>query len=155
MTSTDTIIQKLRERGERVTIQRRMVLDALCENADHLTVLDVQQRLARQGADLTETTVYRILQWLKDLEIVSQTDLGQRGIVYQVIGLRPHHHLVCLNCDMVMDMDDSVIESLRAHLRRAFNFEPRIEHMAFFGLCRDCLESSPAQADQEGGGEVS
>lgn len=138
MVSTEDIIERLRARGERVTIQRRMVIDVLCEHGDHLAVLDIRQRLAQQGADLTETTVYRIVQWLKDREVVSQTDLGQRGIVYQMIGVRPHHHLVCLNCGVVIDLDDNVIEALRARLRHDYDFEPRIEHMAFFGLCQGC-----------------
>jgi Fur family ferric uptake transcriptional regulator len=136
--STDNILTKLREQGERLTIQRRMVIEALCEEGEHLAVQDIQARLAERGTDLNETTVYRILQWLKDVGVASQTDLGQRGVVYQIIGTHPHHHLVCLNCGQVIDIDDSVIEPLRERLRREFDFEPRIDHMAFFGTCRAC-----------------
>jgi Fur family transcriptional regulator, ferric uptake regulator len=137
MTSTDDIVGKLRAHGERLTIQRRMVIDALCAEGGHLSVQDVQQHMAQRGTDVNETTVYRILQWLKDLELVSQTDLGQ-SIVYQVIGSKPHHHLVCLNCGAVIDIDDDVLEPLRDRLRHEFNFEPRIDHMAFFGTCLGC-----------------
>jgi Fur family ferric uptake transcriptional regulator len=138
--STDNILTTLREQGERLTIQRRLVIEALCEATEHLAVQDIQARLAERGTDLNETTVYRIMQWLKDVGVVSQTDLGQRGIVYQIIGPHPHHHLVCLNCGQVIDIDDSVVETLRARLRHEFNFEPRIDHMAFFGNCRECQQ---------------
>ncbi len=138
MISTDVILTKLREAGERLTIQRRMVLEVLCDGGNHLAVQDVQMRLAERGIELNETTVYRILQWLKDTGVVSQTDLGQRGIVYQIIGAHPHHHLVCLNCGHVIDIDDSVLEVLRERLRQEYDFEPRIDHMAFFGTCREC-----------------
>jgi Fur family ferric uptake transcriptional regulator len=136
--STDDVIARLRAQGERLTIQRRMVLDALCERGEHLTIQDIQQRARAQGADLNETTVYRILQWLNERSVVSQTDLGQGGTVYQIIASMPHHHLVCLNCERVIDIDDSVMDPLRERLRREFDFEPRIDHMAFFGTCRDC-----------------
>jgi Fur family ferric uptake transcriptional regulator len=137
--SFDDLIQRLRERGERLTVQRRLVLEILCEQGDHLTVQDIQRRLQPQGIDLAETTVYRILQWLKEIGFVSQTDLGQQGIVYQLVSCDPHHHLVCLVCGAVLDVDDEVVALLRDYLRREYGFEPRIDHMAIFGRCRDCI----------------
>jgi Fur family ferric uptake transcriptional regulator len=143
MASVDQIVEQLRAQGERLTLQRRMVLEVLCEQGDHLAVHDIQQDLNARGHDLTETTVYRILQWLKERGVVSQTDLGHSGIVYQVIGLKPHHHLVCLNCQQVIDIDDSIMEILRARLREEYQFDPRIDHMAFFGVCQVCRASQP------------
>lgn len=141
MTSTDHILAQLRAQGERLTIQRRMVIETLCDHDEHLSVIDIQSRLAEQDNKLNETTVYRILQWLKDTGVVSQTDLGQRGIVYQIIGPHPHHHLVCLNCGYVIDLDDSVLEPLRTQLHLEYGFEPRLDHMAFFGVCHDCHQT--------------
>jgi Fur family ferric uptake transcriptional regulator len=138
MIPTDEIIQHLRQRGERITIQRRMVIETLNKHGDHLTVQAIHEQLQTRGAALNEPTVYRIVQWLKDLGVVSQTDLGQSGIVYQIIGDYPHHHLVCLSCGAIIDVDDSVMIALRDHLRRAYHFEPRIDHMAIFGLCQHC-----------------
>ena len=134
----DNILEQLRQRGERLTIQRRLVIDVLCDSGEHLAVQDIQQRLQQQGTDLNEPTVYRILQWLKDLGLVSQTDVGQSGIVYQLIGGQPHHHLICLNCGTIIDVDDSIMEPLRERLHRDYNFEPRIDHMAIYGVCPDC-----------------
>jgi Fur family ferric uptake transcriptional regulator len=140
------ILEELRQRGVRLTLQRRLVLEALHAHGEHLAVQDIQARLREQGTDLTETTVYRILQWLKELGLVSQTDLGHSGIVYQLIGSRPHHHLVCLNCGKIIDVDDSVIAPLGERLRADFGFEPRIDHLAIFGLCRDCQTSKILKA---------
>ncbi len=140
MICAETIVQRLRAQGERLTIQRRSVIDVLCASGDHLTVQDIQTRLAAGGTELNETTVYRIVQWLKDRGAVAQTDLGQSGVVYQVIDRTLHHHLVCLHCGRVIDVDDQVMGSLRERLRQKYAFEPRIDHMAIFGLCRDCRE---------------
>jgi Fur family transcriptional regulator, ferric uptake regulator len=136
----EEVIDALRQRGARLTIQRRMVIEALCDDRDHQSVQAIQERLHAQGTHLTEPTVYRIVQWLKELGFVSQTDLGHSGIVYQLIGDRRHHHLVCLGCGRVIDVDDGIMDSLRATLRRDYDFEPRIDHMAIFGLCRNCRE---------------
>ncbi|MBN2305778.1 MAG: transcriptional repressor [Anaerolineae bacterium] len=136
--SRDELLKQLRVRGARLTIQRRLVLDILLDGNDHLSVQDIQAQVTQRGADLTETTVYRILQWLKNLGFVSQTDLGQRGVVYELIGSPRHHHLICLNCGGVIEVGDGLFEELRDHVRRDYDFEPRIDHMAIFGLCQDC-----------------
>ncbi|NDJ76716.1 MAG: transcriptional repressor [Chloroflexi bacterium] len=140
MISNDTIIAHLRERGERMTIQRRLVLDVLCAAGDHLSVHEIQTRVQQGGADLNEPTIYRILQWLKGLGMVSQTDLGHGGIVYELIGERPHHHLVCLVCGAVTEVDDSVVQPLRDRVQDLYGFHPRIDHLALFGVCRACHE---------------
>lgn len=142
MTTVEQIVERLRLHGERLTLQRRLVIEVLCSRDEHLAVHDIQQQLAQQGSDLTETTVYRILQWLKDRGVVSQTDLGQHGQVYQIIGVEPHHHLICLGCQQVIDIDDHIMESLRKHLREEYQFEPRIDHMAFFGFCPACRDQT-------------
>ena len=142
MISTDQFIARVRARGERLTIQRRLVIEALCERGDHLGVQDVQRHLVEGGCEVSETTVYRILQWLKDIGMVSQTDLGRNGIVYQVLDERPHHHLVCLNCGAIRDVDDTLFDALRATLRQDYDFEPRIDHMAIFGVCNDCQDAA-------------
>lgn len=132
------IVEKLRAQGVRLTIQRRMVIEALCEYGDHLTVQDIEGRLRDQGVEVNETTVYRILQWLKEKGIISQTDLGQSEFVYQLVGDVPHHHLICLSCGAVIDVENRVMEPLSEILRRDYGFDPRIDHMAIFGRCKGC-----------------
>ncbi|GAB4420907.1 MAG: Fur family transcriptional regulator [Anaerolineae bacterium] len=147
MVCAETIVRQLRAQGERLTVQRQWVIEALCDRGEHLTVQQVQSRLTQQGASLTETTVYRILQWLKERGVVAQTDLGQSGVVYQIIDRQPHHHLVCLRCGQIVDLDDSIMDGLRAELRRRYDFEPRIDHMAVFGLCRACRDQDARTPD--------
>ena len=77
MTSIDSIFKECQSRGERLTIQRRLVIEALYTNQCHTTVNDIQKYIIahHQGQNLPEPTIYRILQWLKGLQLVSQTDI--------------------------------------------------------------------------------
>lgn len=145
MKSADEVYEKLHAQGERLTIQRRLVIETLCSCECHLTAHEVQQYIAENhpGHDLQDPTVYRILQWLKDRGLVSQTDMGSTGIVYELVKDTPHHHLICLNCGEIIDVDDSLFTHLRDRLATEYNFEARIEHMAIYGLCKDCSEPQP------------
>ena len=140
MNDYDRILSTIRECGERLTIQRRLVIEALMALSTHATINDIRRYIDDHNPDsgLAEPTVYRILQWLKGLGIVAQTDLGHSGITYELVTMPPHHHLICLNCGRIQDIDDTVMDPLRQHLRDDYAFAPRIDHMAFFGICDQC-----------------
>ena len=138
MKKIDELFRQIQIRGERLTIQRRLVIDALCNQSGHLSVADLQATTA-----LPEPTIYRILQWLKDLELVSQTDIGEQGIVYELVSSPPHHHLICLNCNQTIEVPDSFFVTLRDQLRGRYQFEARIEHMAIYGWCDHCQMPPP------------
>lgn len=145
----DLLLDDVRRRSPdtRITTQRRLVLEALLDDAaGHHTVEDIAATMAARGVVLDPSTIYRILQWLKDVGAVSQTDLGAGSDVYSlVMGAPPHHHLVCLHCGAVIDLDDAVFAGLRRTLQLVYHFNPRIEHFAIFGACQAC--QPPHQVD--------
>lgn len=145
MTTYERLVHAVRARGERLTFQRRLVMRALCEHEAHMTIHDIQRQIqARDDVhSCAEPTIYRIVQWLKDLGLVSQTDMAGAGIVYQVISTPRHHHLICLHCGAIIDIEDSLFDGLRRQLSEAFGFRARIDHMAVYGWCARCdVESS-------------
>ncbi len=150
MTDLDTLLENLRRRNPhtRITTPRRLVLEALLDDAaGHHTCETIAEAVAAHGVVLDQSTVYRILQWLKEAGAVSQTDLGTGSDVYSLAVSPAHHHLVCLHCGAVFDLDDAVLAGLRRTIRLAYRFTPRIEHFAIFGVCQTC--QSHEQADEE------
>ncbi|MCZ7542627.1 MAG: transcriptional repressor [Anaerolineae bacterium] len=150
MSDLDRLLDELRQRrpSTRITTQRRLVLEALmADPARHHTCEDVAAAVAQHGVKLDQSTVYRILQWLKNAGVVSQTDLGSGSDVYALAGHPPHHHLVCLHCGAIIDVDDAIFAGLRRTLQLAYRFEPRIEHFAIFGMCQACQEHPRTEDD--------
>jgi Fur family ferric uptake transcriptional regulator len=143
----DEIIALLRIRGHRITAPRRQTVRILFEARAHLTVEDVHARLRASGIDSDEATAYRALQWLKEEGFAAQTDIGEGADVYCLIGEQQHHHLICLNCHHIIDADDQLFASLRDELWTRYQFQPRIDHFAIFGLCRHCQQG---EKDSEG-----
>ncbi len=152
MSSSMSIIEQIRTKGERVTIQRRLIVEALCASVGHTSIGDIQRWInsTHPEYELQDPTIYRILQWLKDLELVSQTDMGSAGIVYELLGKSYHHHLICLKCGMVTNLDDHYLAPLRQALLTDFGFQARIDHMAIYGFCQRCAaEKSDTNTAQE------
>ena len=140
MQDYDRIVDLIRKSGERLTIQRKLVLDALTHTNTHMTINAVRDYIQQQhqGQIIPEPTIYRILQWLKDMGVVSQTDMSEDGIVYEIMGVHPHHHLICLNCGRTVDIDNSLFDGLRQNLQTEYKFHARIDHMAIYGYCEEC-----------------
>jgi Fur family ferric uptake transcriptional regulator len=139
MDELDSILNKIKTQGERVTLQRRMVIEAMCNLDDHVTIHDIRAYLQRESkqTDLSETTIYRIVQWLKEVGLAAETDIGSEAIVYQLL-THPHHHLICLSCGDVIELEDEQLDALRQSLDAKYGFKARIDHLAIFGHCRQC-----------------
>lgn len=137
------IVERIIAHGERMTVQRRWVIEVLTHSHAHMTLNEVKQAVeAKQGGTIPEPTVYRILQWLKDLGHISQTDMAEAGVVYQIIGAQRHHHLICLHCGRTIDMPDDTFDALRKSVLDRYGFRARIDHMAIYGWCESCHDTA-------------
>jgi Fur family ferric uptake transcriptional regulator len=134
-------MDQARHHGLRMTRQRVLILQALCELGGHASAEDVYERVTLHRRDVNLSTVYRTLERLRDLRIVSQTDLGRGCAEYEVVTDTPHHHLVCQNCGQVIDLDHAYLAAVAGAIRRDFGFEPIFDHLAVFGRCRECREA--------------
>jgi Fur family ferric uptake transcriptional regulator len=138
MKKTVDIISKMSEHGYRMTPQRMMVLDAIGNSEHHISADEIYAKVVTKYPHLNISTVYRTLELLHKLGLVTQTDLGGGRVRYHPADKGHHHHLVCQECGKVIDLDESVLDHLKLVLQRDYKFEPDIRHMAFFGICGDC-----------------
>jgi len=138
MVKTGETVNRLSRRGYRLTPQRLMILEAVDGADDHISAEDIYVQVCDQYPNLNISTVYRTLELLKELELVTETDLGDGRVRYHSIKKGHHHHLVCHKCGNIIDMDESVLSPLKSVLSRDYGFEAELRHMAIFGLCRDC-----------------
>jgi Fur family ferric uptake transcriptional regulator len=98
------------------------------------------------------STIYRTLERLCHLRILSETDLGRGCTEYEIVTDQPHHHLVCRHCHQVVDLDHGYLASLAQAIHQDTGFEPIMDHFAIFGLCPGCQEeqgSEPSTTDTE------
>jgi Fur family ferric uptake transcriptional regulator len=138
MKKTGDIINKLSEQGYRLTPQRMMVLDAIEKSDHHISAEEIYAQVITKYPHLNISTVYRTLELLHRLGLVTETDLGGGRVRYHPADKGHHHHLVCQECGRVIDLDESVMDDLKTVLKRDYDFTPDIRHLALFGVCSDC-----------------
>lgn len=133
-------IQQIRERGYRMTPQRQIVLDAVCAHKGHATASEIYESVNEQQPSINRATVYRILDFFCELQLVAKADIGGHTI-FEVVGDSPHHHLVCRQCHHVASLDADHFEALTNHLLEAYGFEADLSHLAISGVCYECRQA--------------
>jgi Fur family ferric uptake transcriptional regulator len=133
-----TLIAELRRQGYRLTPQREMIVQAIAHAGCHMTAEEIFEQLQARTHAVNIATVYRTLELLAELGLVSRCDLGSGKVCYATLRHGPHGHLVCRQCGRVLDADYRLIEPLAEQLREQYGFEADLNHLAISGLCADC-----------------
>jgi len=132
------IARKLREQGYRLTPQRLMILSAIESSDAHISAEEIYAQVVAKYPHVNISTVYRTLELLKRLGLVTETDFGEGRVRYHPAGKGHHHHLVCQECGAIIDLDESVLTPLKAVLLREYKFSADLRHLAIFGRCAKC-----------------
>ena len=131
------LVESVRGQGYRMTPQREMILDAIHQEG-HVTADEIYQRVCAKTPAINLATVYRTLELLKALGIVTAIDTGDGCVHYELAGDQPHHHLVCEGCGYTLELDCDVLLPLEQELLRRYGFVMNLNHLALFGTCPGC-----------------
>jgi Fur family ferric uptake transcriptional regulator len=134
-----SLADELRARGLRLTAQRQLVLEAVHE-LGHATPDQVHARVARTAAGVNITTVYRTLELLEELGLVTHAHLSHGAPTYHPATGPQHVHLVCSGCGDITEIPTELVRPLAAELRQDRGFTVDVGHVALFGLCRGCTD---------------
>ncbi|RZS87621.1 Fur family nickel uptake regulator [Motilibacter rhizosphaerae] len=138
----------LRERGYRLTPQRQLVLEAV-STLGHATPDEVHAQVQRTATGVNLSTVYRTLELLEELGLVTHTHLGHGSPTYHPAQEADHLHLVCRDCGTVGEADIGVADELVARIAAQHGFATDVAHFAIFGRCRSCQEADARDPEHE------
>jgi len=130
-----------RERGERCTVQRRIILGAVLDLDNHPSADQVFDAVAEREPGIARTTVYRTLDHLARIGIITKACHPGRVARFDV-RTELHHHLVCLHCDEFVDLDHDAFDGLTIPDTSAYGFEVSDYRVHVRGICRNCLEKT-------------
>jgi len=134
MSCTET----LRKQGYRLTPQRLMILSSIHGSDHHISAEEIYEQVHTKYPRVNISTVYRTLELLKELGLVTETDLGGGKFRYHSVEKGHHHHLICRKCRRVFELDESVLLPLEGIILRQYGFRADLSHLAVFGNCVEC-----------------
>src|SRR5262244_495179 len=133
----------LRQRGIRLTRQRRVILQVMDAAEQHLDVDQILDRAQQIDADVHLVTVYRTIDLLKREGLIDELDLlhlrGDRHY-YETHGPRDHIHVACLRCGKVREFESRLYEQLKQQIARDFKMKVTVSRTEVGGYCEECQE---------------
>jgi len=130
--------ETLREQGYRMTPQRQLILAALQQSNDHISAEEIHAHVCAIYPQVNISTIYRNLELLKKMGLVTETDLGSGRFRYHPAEKGHHHHLICEKCGATIETTESPFLTLRHTLLKEYRFRANISHLAIFGRCSKC-----------------
>jgi len=127
--------------GYRLTPQRMMVVEALHSADKHVSAEEIYAQVKARYPYANISTVYRTLDLLKELGLVTEIALGDGCVRFHPAEKGHHHHLVCQKCGRLIDLPESALTHLENTLTDMYQFKADLKHMAVFGLCSRCQGS--------------
>ena len=140
----------LRASGYRVTPQRQLVLEAVTR-LEHATPDEIYSEVKQTAVGFNLSTVYRTLELLEQIGLVTHTHLGHGAHRYHLAANAHHVHLVCRTCGAITQLEPAVIAGLVTQLDAEHGFEVDVGHLTVFGTCSQC-RMKPDEAGLPGAG---
>lgn len=140
MKHTEEIQNVLKLHHLRLTKKRKALVTLFFEHESPLSAQDILYELKKVQVTVNKTTVYRELERLQEVNIVSRVELGDRKKYYELASREHHHHLVCVRCERVEDVDIDEKKLFEEEKRVSYKkgFVIMRHSLEFFGLCKMC-----------------
>ena len=149
--TTETLTDRMRAKGLRMTSQRLILADLLENAAEHLDAEKVYQLARHRDPKIHRATVYRTLNTLKKLGLVDELDLmhvtGDRHF-YEIRPSVFHIHLVCMRCGAVEEPSGPFWQDLKVRVMQETEFKPEVVRLEMGGTCTACQNRIAAAEKQ-------
>jgi len=148
--SPDDIPLKFRDCGLKSTPQRTAIYQALVHSTAHPTAEDLFAQVSPAYPMLSLNTVYYTLGVLRTAGLIQEVNIGHDRARFDA-NLSPHHHVICLGCQTILDVMDQKLNRLTSPSGLPKDFEITNYQVAFRGYCGPCRQSrSPITTSPSG-----
>jgi Fur family transcriptional regulator, ferric uptake regulator len=129
----------LRGRQLKLTEERRALVAAVFKQSHHFDADQLHMGLKQKGQDISRATVYRTLDLLVQAGLVRKSSFGDQHAHYEAVRHDEHHdHLICLNCNTIIEFFRPDLEKLQDSICDDYRFKPLHHSHQIFGLCEKC-----------------
>ena len=135
--SVEAVLAVLRSRGGRVTSSRRILLQVLFEADGHMSAEALAEAVQERAPDVHLSTIYRNLEDLEHLGVISHSHLGHGPSSY-LLASHAHAHFICADCGAMIEAPDALFRGLARSAKAQLGFAIDPKHFAILGRCARC-----------------
>ena len=134
------VLDLVRRQGGRITAARRAIVESLFAVDAHATAEELIEHVRTIDPDIHLSTIYRNLEELEELGVVSHSHLGHGAATYQLVE-NSHAHFLCAVCGRTIDVPAGLFEEVSSKVCDATGFRIDASHFSVEGVCGDCASA--------------
>jgi len=137
----EEIISTLRASGTRITDLREGLIGILINSERPLSAAEILNALKKHKLTPNKSSVYRELDFLFDLKLISEIDVleGMKRYEWHSDHEHHHHHIVCTKCGVVECIELCFNEEeIAQKVAKKSGFTVTSHLLEFFGICAGC-----------------
>jgi Fe2+ or Zn2+ uptake regulation protein len=133
------VMKQLKDKGFRITPQRRVIIEKIVHTAGLLTAAEIWNLVRQEYNDIGLDTIYRNISMLTEMGIlIPISGTGKESTRYELAHANHHHHVVCVKCGQAVCIDYCPINQEFIEMLRMNGYELIRHNVELLGLCTDC-----------------
>ena len=117
------IEEKCKEKGVRLTDQRKLIAKVMSDSDDHPDVDELHKRVSNLDSKISIATVYRTVKLFEEAGIVAKHDFKGNKARYEQAPKEHHDHLIDINTGEITEFVNEDIEKLQKQVAEKLGYK--------------------------------
>jgi len=129
-----TIVKKCKDKGVKLTEQRKVIAKVMSESNDHPNVDELYKRVSKIDEKISIATVYRTVKLFEESGILAKHDFKGGKARYEELNEGHHDHLIDIKSGEIIEFVDNEIEELQKKVAEKYGYKLVDHKLELYGI---------------------
>jgi Fur family peroxide stress response transcriptional regulator len=137
MLQLEEIVDKLRNKGLRITPQRIAIIKYVTNTQSHPSAEEIYKVIQKKYPMVSMATVYKTLDLLRKMSMIQELGFADGSARYEA-NIGRHINIICMRCGRIDDIDEHFLSTLESKVAEKSKYEIFGRRFELYGFCSEC-----------------